>query len=231
VATGISEVSLRPAPASSVRLSGTELSPTWRGRLHLGALLVSVPAAGALIWRDRTAPIIVYACCLVGLFAVSSGYHLLPLSVGRRGAMRRADHAMIYVFTAASYTPFCILAVPGALGRVVLVLVWAGAAVGVAIKVFGFQKTQLAGSVLYVLLGWLAIITLPGAARNLGITQWCLLVAMGVLYSAGAVVLFTRRPDPVPHVFGYHEVWHASVVLASACYFAMIWGLPGLQAR
>jgi len=215
----------------SVRLTGTALSPRWRGRLHLGALFLAAPAAGALIWRERTPAVAVYAICLVALYAVSSGYHLLPLSAVRRNVMRRADHAMIYVFTAASYTPFCVRAVPGQLGVAVLVLVWTGAAAGVAIKVFGFQRTQLAGSILYVLLGWLAIVTLPGAARTLGATQLGLILTMGTLYSAGAVVLFTRRLDPIPHVFGYHEVWHASVVLASACYFAVIWGLPGLKVH
>jgi hemolysin III len=112
---------------------------------------------------------------------------------------------------------------------VVLVLVWVGAAIGVAIKMFGFHRTRLTGTVLYFLLGWLGAMNLPGAARALGPTEIGLLVAMGVLYSGGAVVLCTRRPDPVPHVFGYHEVWHASVVLASACYFAVIWGLPGVR--
>jgi hemolysin III len=156
---------------------------------------------------------------------------LLPLSVARRTVMRRADHAMIYVFTAASYTPFCLRVVPGSLGPEVLALVWAGAAAGVVLKAVGFHRTQLTGSVLYVLLGWLAVVTLPSAAHVLAPAQLALFGVMGVLYSGGAVVLFTRRPDPIPHVFGYHEVWHASVVLASACYFAVIWGLPGLHAH
>jgi hemolysin III len=185
----------------------------------------------ALIWHDRNPAIALYAVSLVALYAVSSGYHLLPMSATRRALMRRADHAMIYVFTAASYTPFCVRAVRGWFGVAVLGLVWVGAAVGVAIKVFGFHRSQMSGSVLYLMLGWLGVITLPAAARTLGSAQLGLLLTMGALYSAGVVVLFTRRPDPVPHVFGYHEVWHTSVVLASACYFAVIWGLPGLTAR
>ena len=230
MASGVSDLAVRPVPPRALRLTGTDLAPRWRGRLHLGALLISGPAAALLLWREHSFVVAVYAASLIALFAVSSGYHLLPLSPARRNQMRRADHAMIYVYTAASYTPFCLQAVRGRLGLVVLGLVWMGAAVGVAIKVFGFHRSQLMGSILYLAMGWLAAITLPGAARTLGAAQFGLLLAMGVLYSAGVIVLFTRRPDPVPHLFGYHEVWHASVVLASACYFAVIWGLPGLRS-
>ena len=231
MASGVTEVPLRAAPPGVVRLSGTDLSPRWRGRLHLGAFLLSGPAASTLIWREHSTPVTVYAVSLVVMYGVSAGYHLLPLSPLRRNRMRRADHAMIYVFTAGSYTPFCLRVVDGSLGIAVLALVWAGAAAGVAMKVFGFHRSHISGSILYVALGWLAVVTLPGAARTLGPIQLGLLMTMGALYSVGVVVLFTRRPDPVPHVFGYHEVWHASVVLASACYFAVIWGLPGLHAN
>jgi hemolysin III len=144
--------------------------------------------------------------------------------------MRRTDHAMIYVFTAASFTPFCVRVVGGTLGWLVLALVWTGTAVGVAIKFFGSGRAFLMGSALYLLLGWTGVLTLPAALR-LGPAEFSLMVAMGLLYTAGAVVLFARRPDPVPHVFGYHEVWHCIVVLASACYFVLIWDLPGRLAR
>jgi hemolysin III len=195
----------------------------------LGALVVAGPAVAALIWREPSLSVVMYGVSLVALYAVSAGYHLLPVSPAHRNLMRRADHAMIYVFTAASYTPMCVRFVHGWLGPAVLALVWVGAAIGVTIKMFGFHRARLAGSILYFGLGWLGAMTLLGAARALGPTEIGLLVAMGALYTGGALVLFTRRPDPVPHVFGYHEVWHASVVLASACYFAVIWGLPGIR--
>lgn len=222
-----SGVALREVPPRTLRLSGTELTPTWRGWSHLLALIGFGPAAAALVWHQAGDPaVLLYATALLALFAVSAGYHLLPLSPTGRAYMRRADHAMIYLFTAASYTPFCLRAVPGTLGLVVLAAAWAGALVGVALKVFGFARTQITSSVLYIMLGWLATLTLPGAARILTPGELALLLAMGAMYSGGAVVLWTRRPDPIPHIFGYHEVWHASVVLASACYFAFVWGLP-----
>lgn len=218
------------ASRNTLRLSGTALAPRWRGRVHFIALLAATPAALALGWHEPYAPVLVYASALVALYAVSATYHLFPLSAAWRGRMRRTDHAMIYVFTAASFTPFCVRVVGGTLGWAVLAVVWAGTAAGVAIKLFGSRRAFLLGSPLYLLLGWMGVLTLPAALR-LGAAEFSLMVAMGLLYTAGAVALFARRPDPVPHIFGYHEVWHCLVVLASACYFILIWDLPGRVAR
>ncbi|MGH9114874.1 MAG: PAQR family membrane homeostasis protein TrhA [Acidimicrobiales bacterium] len=215
------------APPGVIRLSGTESAPRWRGRLLLGALVASVPAATALAWRDQSPAISLYATALVGLFAVSAAYHLLSLSPVQRRTMRQVDHAMIYAYMAAAYTPFCLRAVGGTLGWVVLSLAWAGCAVGIGIKAFRFRRTRAVAGALYMLLGWLAVVTVPTVVRNLDLQELVLLCVMGSFYTGGAVALATRRPDPAPSVFGYHEVWHACVVLACLCYFMAVWGLPG----
>jgi hemolysin III len=196
--------------------------------LHLWALVLAVPAALALMWHDPVAPTMVYASALVVLYAISTAYHRLPLDPDRRLLLRRADHAMIYLFTAACYTPFCVLAVPGTLGLVVLAVAWLGALAGVAIKVLGFGRLPITGSVLYLVLGFLAAVTLPGTSRVLDGTELGLILASGLVYVSGSVVLFTRRPDPIPHVFGYHEIWHGCVVLASSLYFVAVWEMAGL---
>ena len=216
-------------PTRMTRLSGSDDTPRWRGRLHLGALVLAIPAAIMLTWRDRTPAAGIYATALVALFAVSAGYHLLPLSRTWRSVMRRTDHAMIYVYIGAAYTPFCLAAVHGPLGWAVLAAVWTGALVGVAIKTVGFERTRAVSGALYMLMGWMAVVTLPAVLPILDAAELALFAAMGALYTGGAIVLATRKPDPVPHVFGYHELWHAAVVAASACYFAAMWGLPGLR--
>jgi hemolysin III len=227
VPSGVVDPPALSVPSGTLRLSGSALTPRWRGRLHLWALVVFAPAAMALIVRRPALPVIVYALALVTMFAVSAGYHLPAWSVPWRRRMRQADHAMIYLYTAASYTPLCWRAVRGDLGDAVLALVWLGALVGVSIKAFGFDRRPVVGSALYLVLGWLAVVIVPAAARTLSATELSLLVGMGGVYTIGAVVLFTCRPDPVPHLFGYHEVWHGCVVLASACYLLVIWGLVG----
>lgn len=216
------------AAPRATRLSGSESAPRWRGRLHLAALTAAVPATSLLVWRDRSPAAAIYGAGLVALFTVSTCYHLLRLSPARRGLLRRADHATIYLYMAAAYTPFCLAAVRGTLGWVVLGLAWAGAAAGVAMKLGDLQRTRVAAGALYMMLGWLAVVTLPDIVNTLDATELALLVASGITYTTGAAVLAARWPDPVPDVFGYHEVWHVSVVIATACYFAVIWGMPGL---
>lgn len=214
-----------PLPPRSLRLSGTAACPRWRGRSHLAAALAALPAGAALLAR-RPGPVVgVYVLTLVALFATSAAYHLLPTGPVLRRRLRQADHSMIYVFTAASITPFCRYAVGGRGGAAVAALAWAGAAAGVAAKVVGFDRAQAPGAVLYVVLGWLAVITFPVALRRLDAAELALMAWVAGCYTLGAAVLFTRRPDPRPEVFGYHEVWHAAVVAASACYFCVVWQL------
>jgi hemolysin III len=208
-----------------IRLSGTDLCPRLRGHVHLGALIVAGPAAVALIVRHPTFDVIVYAVGLIALFAVSSVYHLVALPPPWRRVMRQVDHVTIYVFIAASYTPFCWLAMPRSVGVAVLVVAWLGAIVGVAMKVARFDGARRLGGALYLAIGCLAVLTLPVAFHSLDPVELSLLIGTGVIYGAGAAVLLFRRPDPVPDRFGYHEIWHSAVVLASACYFAFVWQL------
>lgn len=209
----------------TVRLSGTDSAPRWRGRLHLVAAVAAVPAAAAIAWRRPTPAIAFYGVALFGLFAVSAGYHLLPVSARTRQILRRADHVMIYLYMAAAYTPWCLYAVGGTLGWVVLGASWAGVAAGIGVKLAAFERARTVSGVLYGAIGSLAVVTLPAAFSRMGGAGIGLLVATGALYAGGVLTLAARRPDPAPAVFGYHEVWHAAVVAAGACYFALIWSV------
>ena len=221
-------VVISPITTGQVRMTGTESAPLWRGRLHLAAFVLAVPAAVAVAWREQAIAVDVYALALMGLFGTSSAYHLWPMPAGRRQVIRRMDHAMIYLYIAAAYTPFCLDVLRGTLGEVVLALVWCGAAAGMFVKLLAFRRINAVAGALYLVLGWIAALTLPELFRRLGAVDVTLMVVMGLLYTGGVVVLALRTPDPLPKVFGYHEVWHAAVVLACACYFVVIWNLPGI---
>jgi hemolysin III len=225
MATDATDVAPPLAARRIVRLSGTELTPRWRGRVHLVALAAVIPAAVELVLRRPSLDVETYAVGLIALFGVSSAYHLLPLTARCRRIMRKVDHVMIYLFIGASYTPFCWLALPRSLGIPVLALVWFGAAVGVVIKLAGFERARRSGSALYLVIGSLAIVTVPHTLQTFDPSQLGLLAATGGSYLAGAIVLFGRRPDPFPDRFGYHEVWHSAVVLAAAFYFVLVWSL------
>lgn len=203
----------------------TSVRPRLRGRLHQVVFFVSIPAGVAMIAAARTASgrvgAVVYALSLTGLFGTSAAYHRLAHSTRARMWMRRLDHSMIFVLIAGSYTPICLLALDGAWRVSALSVVWAGALIGVILKFFRQDGVRL-GNSLYVVMGWAVLLILPELAERVQPAALVLLAAGGLLYTLGVVVLSRRRPDPVPTVFGYHEVWHSFTVAASACHYAMI---------
>jgi hemolysin III len=209
-----------------LRLSGVDTSPRLRGWLHLAAFVVAIPAGGLLVSRSGVqGSIVLYAVTLAALYGVSAAYHLLPMTTRARYWMRRVDHAVIYVFIAGAFTPMCLLVAPGTNGQVLVALAWLGAAAGVTIKMVNLEQTRVLGGALYILLGWLAMAVLPAMLRRLDAVQLSLLFVQGTLYTLGALILVIRRPDPYPDVFGYHEVWHSMVVVATACYYLVLWSL------
>ena len=209
-------------------LSGDASAPRLRGWLHLVALVVALPTAVLMLLHSRpgtaAVSVVVYTSCLVGLYAVSAGYHLIRWSTTARARMRRLDHAMIYVFIGACYTPICLLVVGGRFGAVLLALGWTTAAAGAITTLSRFAHTRWAAAG-YLVVGWLAVLGFPRVLTRLGVRELVLLAAGGLAYTFGSIVLATRRPNPSPRLFGYHEVWHALVVAGSACHYALFWRL------
>jgi hemolysin III len=139
--------------------------------------------------------------------------------------MRRLDHAAIFLLIAGTYTPFCLL-LPGG-GRALLAFVWAGALAGMAFSVVWPLAPKWLMAALSVALGWAVVPVLPALRTAIGTGGLALLLAGGLAYTAGAVVYATRRPDPFPRVFGYHEVFHALVVVAAVCHYVAVEGVVG----
>ena len=148
-----------------------------------------------------------------------------------KSVLQRIDHSTIFVFIAASMTPIALVILHGALAWVTLAIAWSGAAAGVAFSLgwVNAPRALTAGS--YLLLGWVAVIMLPQALGALTITPLLLLAAGGLLYSAGAIVYATQRPNPWPRTFGFHEVFHAFVIAAAAVHYVAIlgWVLPAAR--
>ena len=159
---------------------------------------------------------------MTGLFGASALYHRVSWRPEVRRWMRRLDHSMIFVLIAGTYTPFALLAFDDGVGRALLIAVWCGAAGGVALKLLWIDAPNWLGVMVYVALGWLAVWTFPALAEALGVVPTVLVALGGLLYTTGAVIYATRRPDPVPAVFGYHEVFHLLVVIAAALQYAVV---------
>ena len=201
--------------------------PTWRGWLHFGAFLAVLPAGLYLLTvAESTAArvaVAIYWASLAGLFATSASYHRLARTQRSVLWFRRADHSMIFVLIAGTYTPVCLIALPAMWGIPMLVVAWVTALAGVILKMVRLGVAgKSSGSWLYIVMGWGAVITLPVLVTSLNAMQLALLGIGGVLYTVGAVVLGRRRPDPVPDRFGYHEVWHSMTIVAGGCHFALV---------
>jgi hemolysin III len=212
---------------SNVQLDAYGPRPFWRGRVHFIAALVALPAVVALIVAADTAAgrvaVAIYGATLVGLFAVSASYHRIARTPIMVKWFRRADHSMIFLLIAGTYTPICLLALPPAWGIPLLVVIWVAALGGVTMKMVRLGSGPgSSGSWLYIVMGWAAVVAAPVLVASLDLTQLALLAVGGLLYTVGAVVLGRRWPDPIPHRFGYHEVWHAMTVAAGTCHFAVV---------
>ena len=136
--------------------------------------------------------------------------------------MQRLDHSMIYVLIAGSYTPIALLALGPAWSVTMVSIGWAGAVVGILCMVSGLDRLHRVGLALYLTLGWLPVAAAPELVRGLSHGQLALLLAGGVAYTAGAIMLAARWPRLRPATFGYHEFWHAMVVGAGACHYTLI---------
>lgn len=212
-----------PEPINAEPLA---VKPRLRGVSHRWAFFVSLFAGGALVLlapgKRAVAAALVYALSVSALFGVSALYHEVTWSVPVRRWMRRLDHAMIFLLIAGTYTPLSLLVLSGTLGVVVLVVVWSGALLGMALNMVWIDAPKWFSATVYILLGWVAAVALPQLVSLLGTTATILLVLGGVLYSAGAAVYALKRPNPVPAVFGYHEVFHALVIAAAMTHYVVV---------
>jgi hemolysin III len=129
---------------------------------------------------------------------------------------------MIFVLIAGTYTAFAVLVLPGMWRLLVLSVVWTGALAGITLKLVNVDRFSFAGGTLYIALGWIGIAALPPMMSNAEILPLALTLAGGLMYTLGTLVLLRRRPDPNPRVFGYHEIWHAVVIAASACHYVAV---------
>jgi hemolysin III len=168
----------------------------------------------------------VYGLALFAQFAISALYHRPRWDTRARLVMRRLDHAAIFMLIAGTYTPFCLLLPPGT-GGWLLALVWSGAVAGMILSVAWPMAPKWLMAALTVGLGWAIVPTLPALGAAIGAGGLLLLGAGGVAYTLGAVVYATRVPNPSPRVFGYHEVFHALVIVAAILHYAAVAGVVG----
>ncbi|MCW3016094.1 MAG: channel protein hemolysin family [Solirubrobacterales bacterium] len=205
----------------------TRIKPRLRGVSHQIAFFVALALGTALVVTapggKATTTALIYALGVCGLFGISALYHRRTWATDRaRAWMRRLDHSMIFIFIAATYTPVAVLVLTGTLGTAILAVVWGGALAGTTLSLAWPSAPKWLTALVYVALGWVAVAAMPQLWDRLGPWSVAGLAAGGILYTTGAVVYARGRPDPHPAVFGYHEIFHAFVVVAAATHYAVI---------
>ena len=208
------------------RVPPARAKPLLRGVLHQAAFFVSLAAAPLLIFgadggRARLAAA-VFAGSVAACFGASALYHRVTWTPRVRLWMRRVDHAGVYILIAGTYTPVSLLVLRGAWRPTILAIVWTGAAAAIVLKFVWVGAPKWLAAAIGIGLGWVAVAALPQLISHIDPVGVTLLVAGGLAYTAGAVVYARRRPDPVPAVFGYHELFHALTIVAVTCQYVAI---------
>jgi hemolysin III len=210
-------VSTDPAP---------RLKPRLRGVFHQWAFVVSLATGAALVALATSVRAMVaagiFAVAVSALFGVSALYHRITWRPAARRWMRRLDHSMIFVLIAGTYTPVGLLVLRSGLGAAVLWVVWGGAVAGIVVKLTWAKAPRWLSVAIYLALGWVVVVAMPSLASHLGLLGVGLLLGGGLAYSVGALIYARRRPDPVPAVFGYHEIFHVLVIVGVMAHMAAI---------
>jgi hemolysin III len=207
--------------------------PLLRGWFHavatVGAAILTVELC-LLTWSDppRMLSMLIFGLSMVELYAVSAVYHMGTWSARSKRVLRAIDHSNIFVLIAGTYTPLCFNVLSGWLRIASLTTIWVLALAGIALSVLTLKLPRMVGTILYIIMGWVSIGTLPALLEVLPVGAIALLVLGGVLYTVGGLIYARKWPDPFPRVLGFHEIFHLFVV-AGGVVFALViavWVLP-----
>ena len=202
--------------------------PRLRGWFHAGAAVAAIVTTSALLLQAqddtlRFFSLLVFGLSMIELYVVSAIYHIGSWQGRRYQVLRAIDHANIFVLIAGTYTPICVNVLSGWLRITVLVAIWSLVVAGVICAVLTLRLPRWISTALYIAMGWIALGTMPWLISLLPWQAIALLVTGGVLYTIGAVVYALRRPNPLPHIFGFHEIFHLFTIAGGAAYVIVIW--------
>jgi len=202
-----------------------ETKPSWRGWIHAGTFPVAVALGIVLVcladgWFAKLMSAVFFASSLL-LFGGSALYHRFDWSPRVKLALKRLDHANIFLLIAGTYTPVATLALPMPKSVILIAFVWGGALLGIAFRLFWIHAPRWLYVPLYLLLGWGALMYIADLFAFAPVSMILVLVG-GAFYTAGAIVYGLKRPNPWPRHFGFHEIFHACTLLAFCCHWTAV---------
>lgn len=201
--------------------------PLLRGYIHQEAFFVALGACAVMVAQSSTSKTwtasLIYSIGLLLMFGISALYHRPHWEPEKRKLMKRLDHSAIFIQIAGTATPICLLALPEKDGFQFLIINWVVAFAGVLQSIFWVKAPKFVTAILYIGMGWLAVPYLSDLKTSLGMTNVLLILAGGLFYTVGAVFYATKKPKLIPHIFGYHEIFHVFTVIAAALHFFVIY--------
>jgi hemolysin III len=204
------------------------VKPRLRGWIHLGMAPIALAGAIVLVALAPTTAgkvsSAVFGAASILLFGISAVYHRGNWSPRTNAVLRRLDHTNIFLVIAGTYTPIAVVLLDGDERRTILVVVWAGALAGMLARIFWLGAPRWFYTPVYVALGWVAVWQMPTFwnATPQGPSIVWLVAAGGLAYTIGAVVYGTRKPNPSPLWFGFHEVFHTLTVIGFVCHYIAV---------
>jgi hemolysin III len=194
---------------------------------HLLGAALAVAGLVVLVTISRDDPwrvvgFSIYGASLILLYLASTVYHWLLVPIAQRKWLNRVDHVAIFLLIAGTYTPVCLVTLRGGWGWTMFGIVWTAAVAGTVIKLCFRSLPRWASASMYVAMGWTAVVAVVPLVRAFPASALLWLLAGGLLYTTGAVVYATRRPNPYPRVFGFHEIFHVFVLAGSAAHFVFM---------
>jgi hemolysin III len=212
-------------PLTEMSQTTEDVKPTWRGWIHTGVLPIAIAGGIVLVvladgLTAKIAASVFFASSIL-LFGTSAIYHRFNWKPKAKKALKRFDHANIFLLIAGSYTPITLLALPQEKGLLLIVAIWATALLGIGFRVFWLGAPRWLYVIIYILMGWAAVVFLPDfVAVNLA--MMVLILAGGLMYTIGALFYALKKPNPVPGHFGFHEIFHSFTVLAFLCHWTAV---------
>ena len=202
-----------------------EKKPSWRGWIHTGVLPIAIAGGIVLgVLAEGTAAKVasaIFFACSVLLFGTSAIYHRFNWGPKAKLALKRVDHANIFLLIAGSYTPITLLGLEKSLGTILIIVIWATALLGIGFRVFWIAAPRWLYVLIYIGMGWAAIAYLPQLiAANMA--MMVLILVGGLCYTLGAVVYALKKPNPIPGHFGFHEIFHSFTVIAFLCHWSAV---------
>ncbi|MEG2455209.1 MAG: hemolysin III family protein [Oscillospiraceae bacterium] len=184
-------------------------------------LLFRAFSLGCSLWH--LVSFAIYGASMIGLYTASTLYHCLRTTVPLRVALRKYDHASIYLLIAGSYTPICLTVLRGPWGWALFFVIWGFAVAGVVMTLFWVNAPRWVTSSIYIFMGWLAVFAIVPLVKVMPAGGLFWLFFGGVLYTLGGVLYAVKWPGRNNPRFGCHEIFHVFILLGSIAHFMMMY--------